>query len=928
MKNKQKLLRVLALFPLLMSAEVFADYSDTGRWSNVIDLDIVPVAVANLPDGKLLTWSAKDKLGFGGTTGKTWTSIFDPQNETSTSTLVSETNHDMFCPGITNLPDGRIMATGGSGNNKTSIYDPSSGVWTAGQEMNTPRGYHGQVTMTDGSVFTVGGSWGSGIGGKNAEVWTAAAGWVPFPLITSNATVRDGAPDPRGEYRDDNHAWLWAAPNGKVLHAGPSSNMHWIDVNGAGGVTNAGSRGSDAYAMNGTIVMYDTGKLLKVGGAPDYGLGVGTDRVQTIDMRTNTAIVTDQASLKFPRTLHHSVVLPTGEVFVVGGMRKARLFYDDDARLTPELWNPSNNTWTSMEPMEVPRTYHSTAILMNDARVFAGGGGLCGNCGDRNHPDAELFSPPYLFVNGTNTLATRPVINSAPATANYSVNVTVKTNSNISSFALVRASSSTHSVNNEQRRLPVTFTGSNNNYSVRMPSRNNAPPGNYMLFAMNAAGTPSIAKTIRLGNESVAQELADGEYWLTSPANGERLTAPSWNGYKAKMLNQSVYGDQKWRINYQGGRVYTIQNVGTGRYMEVENSACSNLAQVSGSTSANANNQRWVISKIGSNYQFRPVNCITKGLDREGGNSFANGVLWNFTANHLNQQWKLDPTGSNSNVAPVGNADSVSISGSDSVIIDPLANDTGAGLSLNAPNVWSFKGGNVALSNNKLTYKPKSGYNGEDKIWYSIVDNQGRSSFGEITITVSGNNVVTDVYPTATADNVNASGSGVITIDALANDIGSGLTLDTPNAWSLNGGNVALVNNKFTYKPKVGYVGTDKIWYTFKDNQNRGNSGEITITVSGSSQGAGVYPTASQDNVTARSGRNTTFDVLANDTGSGLTLSAPNAWSLKGGSVSLVNNQLVYQPKAGFTGSDNIWYVFSDSQGRSNTGQVNIAVTN
>ena len=139
MNNKQKLLRALIIAPLFMSYNVFADYSDTGRWSDVIDLDLVPVAVANLPDGKLLAWSAKDKLNFGGTNGRTWTTVFDPQNETFSSTLVSETNHDMFCPGITNLPDGRIMATGGSGSNKTSIYDPNNGVWTAAQEMNTPR---------------------------------------------------------------------------------------------------------------------------------------------------------------------------------------------------------------------------------------------------------------------------------------------------------------------------------------------------------------------------------------------------------------------------------------------------------------------------------------------------------------------------------------------------------------------------------------------------------------------------------------------------------------------------------------------------------------------------------------------------------------------------------------------------------------------
>ena len=924
MKNKQKLLRAITLVPLLMSAEVFADFSDTGRWSRVINLDLVPVAVANLPDGKVLAWSAKDKLAFGGTTGRTWTTVFDPQNETYSSTLVSETQHDMFCPGISNLADGRIMATGGSGNNKASIYNPASGTWTAAAPMNTPRGYQGQLTMGDGSAFTVGGSWSGGLGNKNAEVWTPRSGWVPFPLITSNATVRDGSQEePRGVYRDDNHAWLWAAPNGKVFHAGPSSNMHWIDVKGLGGVTSAGSRGTDPYSMNGTTVMYDTGRILKVGGARAYDTLDGSGRVQTIDIRTNNAVVTERASLRFPRTLHHSVVLPTGEVFVVGGMKTTKLFKDDDARLTPELWNPANNTWTSMAPMVTPRTYHSTAILMNDARVFVGGGGLCNNC-STNHPDVELYSPPYLFVNGTNNLATRPVINSAPGTANYGANVNIRTNSAITKFALVRSSSSTHSVNNEQRRIPVTFTGSNNNYNVRMPARNNAPPGNYMLFAMNSAGTPSVAKVIRLGNENVVQELANGDYWMASPTSGQRLTAPSWNGFKSRMLDANVYNDQKWRVRYLGGRVYTIQNVGTGRYMEVQNSSCSNLAAISGSTSANANNQRWVISKTGANYQFRPVNCITKGLDREQDRNNANGIIFNFIPNHAPQLWKLNTV--NSGNAPVGNPDTVNVAQNTSITIDPLANDTGTGLVLNAPNPWSQKGGTVALVSNKLVYKSKSTFTGTDKIWYTLKDSQGRLSNSVITITVTGggNN---GGYPTASPDNVSATTGVSITIDALANDSGNGLVLNAPNVWSWKGGNVSLSNNKIVYKSKAGFTGTDKIWYTFKDNQNRSNSGTITITVTGGGTGD-FFPIANSDNYTTPRNTAKTLNILANDSSSSSkAIDTLYAYSAKGGTTTKTNGQVRYTPKTGFTGEDNFWYVMIDGQGRKNSAQVKINVT-
>ena len=924
MKTQNKLLAAITLAPLLMSAEVFADYSDTGRWSGVINLDLVPVAVANLPDGKVLAWSAKDKLGFGGTTGRTWTTVFDPQNETYSSTLVTETQHDMFCPGISNLADGRIMATGGSGNNKASIYNPASGTWTAADTMNTPRGYQGQVTMGDGSAFTVGGSWSGGQGNKNAEVWTPASGWVPFPLITADASVRDGSEsEPRGVYRDDNHAWLWAAPNGKVFHAGPANKMHWIDVSGLGSVTSAGTRGTDPYSMNGTTVMYDTGRILKVGGAQAYDTLDGSGRAQTIDIRTNNAVVTERASLRFPRTLHHSVVLPTGEVFVVGGMKTTKLFKDDDARLTPELWNPSNNTWTSMAAMVTPRTYHSTAILMNDARVFVGGGGLCNTC-STNHPDVELFSPPYLYVNGTNTLAARPVINTAPGTANYNANINIRTNSAITKFALVRSSSSTHSVNNEQRRIPVTFTGSNNNYQVKMPARNNAPPGNYMLFAMNSAGTPSVAKTVRLGAESVAQELADGDYWLASPTSGQNLTAPSWNDYKSKMLDPNIYTDQQWRIKYQGSRVYTIQNIATSRYMAVENSSCSNLAQISGATSANGENAKWVISKTGSNFQFRPLNCITKGLDREAGALGANGIIYNFIPNHAPQLWTLKPIAANA--APVAKPDDVSVVQNTSITISPLSNDTGTDLSLNAPNAWSLRGGSVALSGNNLVYKSNASFSGDDKIWYSVVDAQGRSSFSVINITVTaGNN---NVYPTARPDSVNATAGVAITIDALANDIGNGLTMSTPNAWSAEGGQVSLSNNKLIYTANAGFNGTDKIWYAFTDSLGRGNFGVITITVTGGGV-VDFYPIAIADNFTTARNTAKTLDILANDsTSGGIAIDTIYAYSAKGGTTSrTADGKVLFTPKTNFTGVDDFWYVMVDAQGRKNSAQVKITVS-
>ena len=64
--------------------------------------------------------------------------------------------------------------------------------------------------------------------------------------------------------------------------------------------------------------------------------------------------------------------------------------------MAPEIWNPATGKWTTLAPMAIPRTYHSVALLLPDARVFVGGGGLCGDC-TTNHLDGEIFTPPYLL---------------------------------------------------------------------------------------------------------------------------------------------------------------------------------------------------------------------------------------------------------------------------------------------------------------------------------------------------------------------------------------------------------------------------------------------------------------------------------------------------------------------------------------------------
>ena len=112
---------------------------------------------------------------------------------------------------------------------------------------------------------------------RTARCGPLAGGWRTLTNVLVDNIL---TADPRGAYRSDNHSWLFAAPGGRVFHAGPSRQMNWITTTGNGSITSAGLRSDSPDAMNGDAVMYDVGKILTVGGAtayennPGYGAGV------------------------------------------------------------------------------------------------------------------------------------------------------------------------------------------------------------------------------------------------------------------------------------------------------------------------------------------------------------------------------------------------------------------------------------------------------------------------------------------------------------------------------------------------------------------------------------------------------------------------------------------------------------------------------
>ena len=141
-------------------------------------------------------------------------------------------------------------------------------------------------------------------------------------------------------------------------------------------------------------------------------------------------------------------------------------------------------------------------MLLPDGRVLSSGGGICGTCDDVEYlaKNAQVFTPPYLFkTDGSGELAPRPAIDSAPAWVAYGAGFQINTPdaAAIRKVALVRLGAVTHSVNIEQRYVPLTYTAGAGALSATAPANADiAPPGVYMLFITDANGVPSISKMV------------------------------------------------------------------------------------------------------------------------------------------------------------------------------------------------------------------------------------------------------------------------------------------------------------------------------------------------------------------------------------------------------------------------------------------------
>jgi hypothetical protein len=483
------------------------DPAVTGRWEPVFALKNVAIHASLLPNGKALFWGRRDDPdgSLDPHTCTPWT--WDPKTGSEADTANRPTHADgkpvnLFCAGHAFLPDGRLMVAGGhladgAGSNQASTYDYRTDSWTPLPEMNNGRWYPTVTTLPDGRMLVASGTYEKNGGISNnafsqiwdGQSWRETVSFFGLPLY------------PR----------MHVAPDGRVFMAGTNAKTYLLDVNAdtwtalpePGGPRRNGER---QYAPS---AMYDTGKVIYVGGGNNPGTNVPTAEGEVIDLGATPLAWNKIARMHFPRRQHNATLLPDGTLLITGGTMGVG--FNDLATGRPvhaaELWDPKTGRWHLLAAEATDRCYHATTLLLPDATVLSAGGGefyvnLPGvgqapNDPQDSHRNAQVFRPPYLFR------GPRPQITTAPEHVDFGETFEIRVlGPAIRQITWIRLPSVTHAFDENQRINFLGFTSGSGSgrLDVTVPSQPElCPPGHYMLFALSEAGVPSEAHILRVG---------------------------------------------------------------------------------------------------------------------------------------------------------------------------------------------------------------------------------------------------------------------------------------------------------------------------------------------------------------------------------------------------------------------------------------------
>ncbi len=573
-----------------------------GTWETKEDaLKIVGVHAVVLHTGMVLYWCfdyravgqlGKDNDNFQNLFNNPNLGSYQIWNPAGVASPVKPIGRNSFCAGQCALSDGTILVAGGqdgagaadvtgewdkvfaalfAGTDNGALrdlqaYDPVADTWTRYPDLADGRYYPTCQILPDGTAFIVGGL-------SNLQQWVASgANWCENDQFE---TVLPGelfaGPTPQQKFASaDQYPIVRLLPGSRMLFVHIETQTTIFDLDSSSflqQVFNPPVVGRQTYPMQTGHVLLpqkegDPARILIVGGSSAFHFDFNTQSdkpaVQGAFIFEFNAAAPAQSQWRMTkgaptvaRLLADTVLLPDGTVFVVNGISGGAAAGHSDRFATvfdAEIFDPAKEQFTAVaanpDPNH-PRGYHSTAVLLPDARVAIAGNTDSYNPGEPNHHDdvsIQIYSPPYLF-NGP-----RPVVTGVPAEIVYGSSVKLDSSGGpaVASVMLMRPCAVTHTVDMDQRAVKLNMTGGAGSLTIQIPTDHSlAPPGYYMLFFVAADGTPSQATftllkdgkptyaPLNLGTysgECVIEEVFDGDLTLEKIDQHCKVTLTSRHG--------------------------------------------------------------------------------------------------------------------------------------------------------------------------------------------------------------------------------------------------------------------------------------------------------------------------------------------------------------------------------------------------------------
>lgn len=613
--------------------------------SSIVPSEILAVHAALVPNGPAGEvvlfggdehWSAQQEPG--GDFRKT--RVYDVATHALVAAAIPSPDSDVFCAHHVFAKDGRLLIGGGTqkwpeggdvhghaldflGHRRCWIYNHARRTWSEVARFNpnpdTPdephsggRWYPGLYTLGNGDVLAVFGhpdQQDSRHRNNLPERFSQGGNfWANLPKTVGTF----------GEPQSGGRRFLffprgWTMPDGKLFFATP------MPADFSGGTEGAHS----STAFDPSLGDYVAPKVTQPSGSayndwdrpavvlpllPSEGyrmrmLHVGSTSPVRLDLGDATPAWTATAARHASvagrdRRFSNAVLLPTGQVCVVGGVHVTD---PEDPVLEAELYEPgidwtagdysAAQTWSVDGSSTHARNYHSTALLLPNGKVWVAGGNTNASSGDpdgdvsvggvtkkRAIKHIELYEPVYVDV------ANRIRVTTAPRVLGYgqSFSVTIdRAATNVRNVALIRNGSVTHSTNNDQRFVGLTIDARSGNTLTLSapPSGNVAPPGHYMLWVVDNAGNPCVlapfVRMAHLGCTVVTDRSTFSSEEVAALGGGGQATFTNaiyvqFDGFIHTELSGSPSFELRWADNDAPVDPTDLMLIPAGRLQEIE----------------------------------------------------------------------------------------------------------------------------------------------------------------------------------------------------------------------------------------------------------------------------------------------------------------------------------------------------------------------